>query len=74
VDAGADLRAILTEMAQAGNHFAGANPLRLRRLLRDDAELAGHVRDARLLDPWIWTTAHEKLFFVFALEISRSDP
>ena len=54
----------------AGLRRAQYRPL-LERMLEEDPQLEARVEASELLDPWLWTGALGRLYFVYALRLAR---
>jgi hypothetical protein len=64
--------ALLEEIDRANRTLTGTAPSYLRRLLRDDADIAARIRPASLVEPWLWRFTEEMTFLVYALSFRRS--
>ncbi len=68
---GRDLKELLTELAYAGNHFRGVNPVALSRILRRDAVLSKQAGSGRPLEPWLWRAVAARTFLVTGFVFPR---
>jgi hypothetical protein len=62
---------ILEEIDRADRTLTGTAPSFLRRILREDAEVAPLVTAPRLVEPWLWRFTEELTFMVYALVFQR---
>jgi hypothetical protein len=62
---------LLDEIDRANRVLTGTAPSYLRRMLRDDPELAPHIASARVVEPWLWRFTDEMTFLVYALAIRK---
>jgi hypothetical protein len=58
-----DLRTVLTDIVKVGACYFAANPEVIRSFLRQ-------VGEPELLDPWLWTGAFGRTYFVYAFRLS----
>jgi hypothetical protein len=58
---------LLEEIDRGGRTLTGTAPSFLRKILRDDAQLA----PPRLVEPWLWRFTEEMTFLVYALSLQR---
>ncbi len=59
-----DLRAVLNDIVKTGACYLAANPEVVRSFLRQAGE-------PELLDPWLWTGALGRTYFVYAFRVER---
>ena len=63
--------ALLEEIDRNDRTLTNTAPSFLRRILREDAEVAPLVSPPRLVDPWLWRFTDEMTFMVYALVFQR---
>jgi hypothetical protein len=62
---------LLDELDRGNRTLTGTAPSFLRRILREDAEIAPLVTPPRLVEPWLWRFTEEMTFLVYALAFRR---
>jgi hypothetical protein len=62
---------LLEQIDRAGRTLTGTAPSFLRRILREDPQVAPLVTPARLVEPWLWRFTEEITFLVYALAFQR---
>jgi hypothetical protein len=62
---------LLEEIDRADRVLTGTGPSFLRKILRDDPEVAPLVGPPRLVEPWLWRFTDEMTFMVYALAVDR---
>jgi hypothetical protein len=63
--------ALLDQIDRANRTLSGTAPSFLKKILRDDPEIAPLVSAPRLLEPWLWRFTEEMTFLVYALAFDR---
>jgi hypothetical protein len=63
--------ALLDEIDRADRTLSGTAPSFLRKILREDPEVAPLVTAPRLVEPWLWRFTEEMTFLVYALAFQR---
>ena len=63
--------ALLEEVDRANRVLTGTAPSFLRKILREDPEVAPLVSPGRLIEPWLWRFTDEITFLVYALVFQR---
>jgi hypothetical protein len=63
--------ALLEEVDRANRVLTGTAPSFLRKILREDPEVAPLVSPGRLIEPWLWRFTEEITFLVYALVFQR---
>jgi hypothetical protein len=66
------LPGFIRKLAGRGNFFSGLFPDAMIEVCRTDSAIAPHVRDVRLLPPWVWRLGPERFFLVYALRTVRA--
>jgi hypothetical protein len=69
--ADADLRPVLRAIVDAGAGYFAANPDLIERMLEEDPDLEARVEAPELLFPWLWTGPLGRVYFVYALRMTR---
>ena len=71
VDPKADALALMGALVKAGNVIYSANPELLMATFRDDPVLSRAASLDRPFDAWLWHNGPERVFLVYAMEITR---
>jgi hypothetical protein len=71
LDAGADLRALVTELSQSRLAYAVSNPELLQQIIRRDRQLRAMVESTDLGAPWLWTGSHDRTYLVYPMVLKR---
>ena len=66
-----DLRAVLTDVLEAGKFFYAAHPDLLSWASHEDPLLRRIARVSPPLDVWLWKNGTERTFLVYAMELER---
>lgn len=68
---GSDLRGLMARLIAEGNIIYAANPTLLLWMTNQDSILRRVVRMAAPVDVWLWHNGPERVFLVYALELTR---
>jgi hypothetical protein len=68
---GADLRALVDELAAANLAYAVNNPVLLRQIIRRDQVLSAGWAPPEVGDPWLWTGSLDRTYLVYPLVLRR---
>jgi hypothetical protein len=63
--------ALLDEIDRTDRALSGTAPSFLRRILREDPQVAPLLAPPRLVEPWLWRFTDEMTFMVYALASTR---
>jgi hypothetical protein len=66
--------ALLAHLEERQALFSGTSPQLARHMLAKDPDLAPHVEDVSLLEPWLWRISRSRTVLVYALAFSRRRP
>ena len=66
--------ALLAHLGERHALFSGTSPQLARLMLAEDPDLAPHVEDVSLLEPWLWRISRSRTVLVYALAFSRRRP
>jgi hypothetical protein len=66
-----DLRQLLAQLISSGDVFNVVNPDAIVSIAKDDPSLTQELSVAGLADVWLWHNGPQRIFLVYALELSR---
>ncbi len=72
IDAHTDFRPLLARLISSGDVFNVVNPDAIVAIAKDDPSLARELSVTGLADVWLWHNGPQRIFLVYALELSRS--
>jgi hypothetical protein len=64
--------ALLEEIDRGNRTLTGTAPSFLRRILREDPEIAARIGSLRLVEPWLWRFTEDLTFLVYCLAFQRA--